>query len=180
MRNILTTTQLHNSCREWGRFNGAAEAHKLFGKAELAQIALASPTLTDEGRRDAYNAMVQGFAAGAHLKTYMAQRTHKNPIFNFVPLTFSETSKAGKAFKQRLMRAAYVLTFTSEKAEAAEAYAAKLVAPKIEHTPSRKDKVATFAKKYAAIQIAFEALSPTMRIDVLATVKTLKAAKAAK
>jgi hypothetical protein len=169
MRNIikLTHTQLCEAMRCYGAFNGVKDNAAEFGPRRLAEIVLASHSLSDADRRDAYNAFVAGYAKARGLPTKQSQRAVSDKL-NFIGLIIDrrqgkQADTARKTIQSRL----YVLHPRSP--EAAAKMAERLLAPKVKHVASRSDKVAKFAKQWASF-------TPAMQRDIIAAAAQLKAA----
>jgi hypothetical protein len=173
MRNIikLTQTQLCESLRCYGTFNGVKDDAAEFGPMRLAEIVMASHSLSDAERRDAYNVFVAAYAAVRGLPTKQSQRAiSPEKGFNFIGLTIDQRSKAGDTARKTMQSKLYCLQ--ARTPEAAKKLAAKLTAPRVKTVASRTDKVAKFAKVWAG-------LTPAMQRDIIAAAAQIKANKAA-
>ena len=167
MRNSITTaTQLRIAVQSLAQFEAGVQLNKIHGPTARAEIALYAWKLDDQARGAEYNAAVAQIAGAYGIKPHQSQRAAKG--FGFMPLTFSELTQIGRTANVAVVRATAPLKFNTK--EAAEKYAERITAPKIEHTASRKDPVANMAKRFAA-------MTPAMQRDVLAMVKELNAAK---
>jgi hypothetical protein len=149
-KSVITIAVLHAYLDTYGTFCGTADAAKEFGPARLADIVLASHSLTDEERRDAHNVFVQAFATARRVKAHQSQRATKP--FNFIGLTIEQKTKSGHSAQKACWRKLYVLHPRSP--EAAEKLAARLTAPRVITKPSSKDKATALAKQYSKLTVA--------------------------
>jgi hypothetical protein len=151
MRHSITTiSQLQVSIFAAAKFEAGVQLNKSHGPAERAAQALFAWNLPDDERGRAYNVAVMAIAAEYKLATHQSQRAAKG--FNFKPQTWSQTSKAGVAASVALAKATAPLKFIT--LEAAQKYAARITAPRVERTASKKDVATSLASKYLKLSAA--------------------------
>lgn len=143
-KTVISVAVLHTYLDSYGTHCGNVDAAKEFGPARLAEIVLASHSLSDEERRDAHNVFVAAFAKARHVKCHQSQRATKP--FNFIGLTIEQKTKSGQSAQKACWRRLYVLHPRSP--EAAEKMAARMTAPQVTTKRSSKDVATSWAEKY--------------------------------
>jgi hypothetical protein len=114
-----------------------------------AAVALYAPKLSVEEKATMHSAVVSQVAKEFGLQAHPSKRV--SPM-GFYPMTFSETSNAGKAANMAVARATAPMRFTD--ADKAKAYADKMLAPRVTKVASSADRVSAVVKAYTKLTVS--------------------------
>jgi hypothetical protein len=153
MSKITTTSQLQSALRSLAGvgatlYKARAEAPRV--KADIARFAW--KLTVDE--RAAMHSLVVGQVAREFGQT--PHTSSKQGGWAFYPQTFSETSTQGKRANDAVRYATQALPPTTR--EAAEKFAASMLAPKVKKVASSKDKASAVAKAFLKLTPAQQRL----------------------